>query len=424
MKRVLILGCNEITKRLLTDLCKHRSYASDICLASRQKQDCDELKNLAASMGVRVVTSGIDMNNVEGAMMMVKIFAPDLVVNLLPPDLALEAMNLAVKAKADYIDGALFGVPDIPSPTSLLSKQFKMFAEFQHNGKTAVCGAGFVPGAVNTIIRRAATVDFRKIDRIDIVSVSGEKVSSQTGDKSEIDDTLYSEDVKAPEAVNYTGPVKKVFYIENGKIIETLPLSMEGSSASGSKVYLASSPMITDLLKEIPDVNNARYYKLGRKPSKEHVAPKEKLDFLEELGLLSEKPVKVGNVEVAPVDLLAAILPKMTANPSAAADNVEVKAKGIASYEIYISGKSKRDDNDIIRSYIIKGDNDKAYEKYNVNAFDQMKGSALIAGVKLMCRDKWKKPGVFTPAAFDYDFYFNALTLEGIQVTEGEGRPF
>ena len=69
MKRVLILGCNEITKRLLTDLCRHRSFVSDICLASRQKQDCDELKNLAASMGVRVVTSGIDMTNVEGAMM-------------------------------------------------------------------------------------------------------------------------------------------------------------------------------------------------------------------------------------------------------------------------------------------------------------------------------------------------------------------
>ena len=63
--------------------------------------------------------------------MMVKIFAPDLVINILPPELAIEAMNLAIKAKADYIDGALFGVPDIPSPTSLLSKQFKMFAEFQ-----------------------------------------------------------------------------------------------------------------------------------------------------------------------------------------------------------------------------------------------------------------------------------------------------
>ena len=424
MKRVLILGCNEITKRLLTDLCRHRSFASDICLASRQKQDCDELKNLAASMGVRVVTSGIDMTNVEGAMMMVKIFAPDMVINLLPPELAIEAMNLAVKAKADYIDAALFGVPDIPSSTSLLSKQFKMFAEFQYIGKTAVCGAGFVPGAVNTIIRRAAASDFKKIDSIDIVSVSGEKASSQSGGKAEVDDTLYSEDVKAPEVQVYTGPVKKVFYIENGKVIETAPMSIEGSSASGSKVYLESSPIITDLLKEIPDVNNARYFKLGRKPSKEHEPPKAKLDLLEELGLLSSKPVKVGDVEVAPVDLLAAILPKMTANASAVPDTVEVKAKGIASYEIYITGKAKRDDKDITRSYIVKGDNAQAYEKFGVNAFDQMKGSALIAGVKLMCRDKWKKPGVFTPAAFDYDIYYNAFTMEGINITEGVGKPF
>ena len=424
MKRVLILGCNEITKRLLTDLCRHRSFASDICLASRQKQDCDELKNLAANMGVRVVTSGIDMTNVEGAMMMVKIFAPDLVINLLPPELAIEAMNLAVKAKADYLDGTLFGVPDIPSSTSLLSKQFKMFAEFQYIGKTAVCGAGFVPGAVNTIIRRAAASDFKMIDSIDIVSVSGEKPVSQGAVKPDTDDTLYSEDVKAPENKVYTGPVKKVFYIENGKVIETAPMSLEGSSASGSKVYLDSSPMITDLLKEIPDVNNARYFKLGRKPSKEHVPPKDKLELLDELGLLSEKPVKVGDVEVAPVDLLAAILPKMTSNAMPASEQVEVKAKGIASYEIYITGKNKRDEKDITRSYIIRGDNGQAYEKYNVNAFEEMKASALIAGVKLMCRDKWKKPGVFTPAAFDYDIYYNAFTLEGIKVIEGEGKPF
>lgn len=129
MKRVLILGCNEISKRLLIALCRNRSYASDICLASRQKQECDELKNLAASMGVRVTTSGIDMANVEGAMMMVRIFAPDIVVNLLPPELSLDAMSLAVKAKADYIDSTLFDVPGIPSPTSLLSKQFRMFGD-------------------------------------------------------------------------------------------------------------------------------------------------------------------------------------------------------------------------------------------------------------------------------------------------------
>ena len=64
------------------------------------------------------------------------------------------------------------------------------------------------------------------------------------------------------------------------------------------------------------------------------------------------------------------------------------------------------------------------YDKYEVNAFEYMKGSAIIAGVKLMCRDKWKKPGVFTPAAFDCEEYFKAFTMEGIEVVEGEGKPF
>ena len=122
MRRVLILGCNELTKRLLIELCKYQSYVSGICLASRKKEECDELRELALSMGVRVTTAGIDMNNVEAAMMMVRIFAPDMVVNLLPPELSLSAMDLAIKAKADYIDCALFGVPEFPSPISLLQR--------------------------------------------------------------------------------------------------------------------------------------------------------------------------------------------------------------------------------------------------------------------------------------------------------------
>jgi len=422
MKRVLILGCNEITKRLLIYLCNNKSYASDICLASRRKEECDELKNLASSMGVRVMTSGIDVSNAEGAMMMVRIFAPDLIVNLLPPELALDAMNLAINAKADYIDAALYGVPDIPSPTSLLSKQFQLFAEFQNNCKTAVCGAGFVPGAVSTIIKRASDNDFSKIDTIDLLSVSGEKKSSGEGEGNNDDDILYSEDVKATKSFINIKPDKTVFYIEDGKIVEADAMSIEGKSAEGSTVYLDSSPMITDLIKEFPDIVNARYFKLGKKAPKEHKAPKEKLDLLRELGLLSEIPVRVGHAAVAPIDLVAAVLPKMQVDDSP--EEEDTKPSGMASYEIYITGQSKKNEETVTRSYIIKGDNEQIFEKYNVSAFEYMKGSALISGVKLMCRDKWKKPGVFTPAAFDCETYFNALSMEGIKVAEGEGKPF
>lgn len=362
------------------------------------------------------------MNNVEGAMMMVKIFAPDLVVNLLPPELALDAMNLAVKAKCDYIDGTLFGVPDFPSPLSLLSKQFEKFKDFQNNGKTAVCGTGLVPGVANTIIRHAAMYHFKKIESIDIVSVSGEKKENTKGKKKEIDETLYSEDVKAPIISIKDAPGKKVFYVDKGKVVEVDPMTIEGKSASGTKVYLASSPMLTDLLKEFPDSVSVRYFKLGRKPAKEHVAPKNKIALLEELGLLSDKPVKVGNVEVAPVDLMAAILPKQSDKMSA--KDTDEKASGMASYEIYITGPDKKEGKTLTKSYILKGFNDETYLKYNINAFEYMRGTALIAGVKLMCKDKWKKPGVFTPAAFDCDTYYQAFIMEGLDVKEGEGKPF
>ena len=423
MKRILILGCNELTKRLLTELCKYQSYVSGICLASRKKEECDELRELALEMGVRVTTAGIDMNNVEGAMMMVRIFAPDMVVNLLPPELALAAMDLAIKAKADYIDATLFGVPEFPSPISLLSKQFEKFKEFQNNGKTAVCGAGLVPGAANTIIRHAGSYHFKKIESIDIISVSGEAKETAKGRKKDIDNNLYSEDIKPPLIpIMNANNSKKVFYIEKGKVIETDPLTIEGKSYSGSKVYLASSPMLTDLLKEFPDAINVRYFKLGKKPAKEHIPPQKKIDFLRDMGLLSDKPVKVNNVEVAPIDLIAAMLPKQSEIDNT--KDAEEQAKGMAYFEIYITGQSKSEDKEITKSYVIQSDNDECYEKYGTNAFDYVKGSALIAGVKLMCKDKWKKPGVFTPAAFDCDLYYQSFVMEGINITEGEGKRF
>ena len=243
------------------------------------------------------------------------------------------------------------------------------------------------------------------------------------GRKKDIDDNLYSEDIKPPLIpIMKADNAKKVFYIEKGKVVETDPLTIEGKSYSGSKVYLASSPMLTDLLKEFPDAINVRYFKLGRKPAKEHIPPQKKIDFLRDMGLLSDKPVKVNSVEVAPIDLIAAMLPKQSEINNT--KEVEEKAKGMASFEIYITGQSKKEDKEITKSYVIQGDNDECFEKYGTDAFDYVKGSALIAGVKLMCKDKWKKPGVFTPAAFDCDLYYQTFVMQGINITEGEGKRF
>ena len=53
-------------------------------------EDCDELKNLAFRRGFQVTTSAINLDNPQGAMMMAKIIAPELVVNLMPPEFTQE----------------------------------------------------------------------------------------------------------------------------------------------------------------------------------------------------------------------------------------------------------------------------------------------------------------------------------------------
>ena len=77
----------------------------------------------------------------------------------------------------------------------------------------------------------------------------------------------------------------------------------------------------------------------------------------------------------------------------------------------------------LTKLYKIKENNDLIREKNGISALEFMDGSAIIAGVKLMCLDKWAKPGVFTPAAFPEQLYYDALKGEGIIIEESESQP-
>lgn len=424
MKRILILGCNEITKRLVLALCADRSLASGIALASENREDCDDLKDLAFRRGFRVTTSAINLNNPESWKMMVKIIAPELIVNLMPAEYTQAAMDMAAEVGSDYIDGRLIGVPLMPLPTSLLSEQFKKFGSFQHAKKTAVCGAGFNPGAITTIVRNAAEHDFFEVKNIEFCVIPGDSQAKgekkeETGENEHVD-VLYSEDIKNPNAGKGVSAAQPVIYIKDGKAAQTEEFSRDGKSSSGRQVYITSNPLITDFLKEIPEIKEAAYFepvvrREGRK------VPTDKIEMLRSLGLLSDKPVKVGNIVIKPIDLVAEILPKRMAETATSEETKNVIYTGEASYEIYVTGQ--KNGKVLTRLYKISADNDQIREKFGVSALEYLDGSAIIAGVKLMCLDKWSKPGVFTPAAFPADIYCEALKKEGITIEESESQP-
>jgi len=84
MKKVLVIGCTGIAKLIIPALCKDKSYVSEICIADTDKKMCDEFKTILSASPVRVVTAGVDITNEERTMLMVKIFGPELIINLMP----------------------------------------------------------------------------------------------------------------------------------------------------------------------------------------------------------------------------------------------------------------------------------------------------------------------------------------------------
>ena len=424
MKRILILGCNDVTKRIVLALCADRSLASGIALASVNKDDCDELKDLAQRRGFRVTTSAINLNNPEGAKMMVKIIAPELIVNLMAPEYTQAVMDLAAEVGADYIDGRLCGIPLMPSPNSLLSEQFRKFGAFQHAKKTAVCGVGFNPGVITTIVRNALANDFYEVSSVSFCVIPGESQdkadNKEKSDKSERVDVLYSEDIKNPNAGKGVSAAQPVIYIKDGKAAQTEEFAKSGKSSGGRLVYMTSNPVITDFLKEIPEIREVSYFepvvrKEGRK------VPTEKIEMLRSLGLLSDKPVKVGNVSIKPIDLVAEILPKRIAETATPEETKDVVYTGEASYEIYVTGQ--KNGKVLTKLYKITANNEQIRDKYGVSALEYLDGTAMVAGVRLMCLDRWVKPGVFTPAAFPAEQYISALKSEGIILEVSESDP-
>ncbi|MCR4688437.1 MAG: saccharopine dehydrogenase NADP-binding domain-containing protein [Saccharofermentans sp.] len=415
MKRILILGCNDIAKRLLLTLCEDPIYHSGICIASRNKEDCDELRDLAMSKGQRITTAGIDLNNVSGAMMMIRITAPELVINLLPPEMSPNALELAHQANACYIDGALFDVPAEPTATSLLSKQFESFGKFSASGKTAIVGCGLNPAGITAIVKRVAKRDFSEIKSIDIVEVKSG--ASPKAAKKADEKTLFSEDVKKPQMNSAVGTAHPVFTIKDGEPKAVEAFSVSSKSKDGKTVFVSDNDIVTDFIKEIGSVKNVRFLAPGAKPE-ERIPPKDLIDTLKDLGLLSEEKIKVGEAMVSPLDVVAEVLPKMD-KPGAEGEQAPLTGK--YSLEIYITGV--KDGKDLTRLYRITGDHDKSMADNGCDALRYLNGTVLIESCKLMCNDKWNKPGIYTPAAFDGELLYSAMISAGIEIEETDSNP-
>jgi saccharopine dehydrogenase-like NADP-dependent oxidoreductase len=433
MKKVLILGCGEKTELLVSRLCSDGRCVSEICLASKNKNECNAIKNKVASGNVRIITSGIDVTNTEGAMMMANIFGPDLIINLMPTELTEHVLCLALNVKAAYLDFKIDNVPVYPKEDDVLGTQFRYFAHFKGQGVTAVTGCGYDPALLAACIRNANGADFDKIESIDLIKAGKDSAAkpkeepeeAKPAEEQAADEVLlYRDDLPSEDGEPEEEPEEEpdemigAVMLKDGHMVY---VSDPKPAKEKSKYYrLVSDVLITDFIKEFPDFKNVRCLKESmapkkatgpKKPTKEELKKekkkKELLDTLEKLGLLSTEPIAVGNSAVIPREVLKSCLP-VKVKPE------RKKKELLYPDETYTPCAA-------IRITGILGGKKKVMEyKVDNPDLEDVENKVAVAAAKMMCLDRWVKPGVFTTARFPNNEFMEMLALEGVNFVSEE----
>lgn len=394
MRKIVILGCNDKTRALVPLLVKDSSICPEICIASRDKAACDEIKHKYAGSPVRVSTARVDLANEAGTKMMLSITQPDMIVHLTEPRYSSTIMKLALEMGAAYIDCAL----DNSDNSDLLAKQFEMFGDFRSKGITAITGCGFNPGVITSYIRSLLGFDFDSITDADLFDV--EALASRKYSLKEI--------FKADEGNGEAGKASVIASSEY-KEVDSLSekIDVEISADKTKTLYLMNNSIVEDFSKELPEFPNVRYFAPYAKPDSSV------LDKFRPTGMLSTEPIEIEGVKIAPIDFLEKVIESAG---GLSQDDVEGEADDEIGSGVIVKGKRGGKDKSVM-AYI--GGSEKDYKKkYGVGFRAYADGIAMFAGIKLIARGKWRKAGVFTPCAFDASLMVTELHKEGFDYKE------
>ena len=167
MGRLLIIGCGGVAGVAIHKCCQNSKTFSEICIASRTKSKCDDLKEkLEKTTETKITTAQVDADNVDELIALIKDYQPDAVLNVALPYQDLTIMDACLACKVDYIDTANYEPEDTDDPQwrAIYEKrckdegftayfdyscQWAYQDRFKEAGITALLGSGFDPGVTS-----------------------------------------------------------------------------------------------------------------------------------------------------------------------------------------------------------------------------------------------------------------------------------
>lgn len=387
MGKALIIGAGGVASVVVHKCCQNSEVFEEICIASRTKSKCDDLKDKLQGGKTKITTAQVDADNTEEVIALINSFKPDIVINVALPYQDLTIMDACLATKTDYVDTANYE----PLDTAKFEYkwQWAYRDKFKEAGITALLGSGFDPGVTGVFSAYAMKHQFDEIHQIDILDANA-------GDHGYPFATNFNPEINIRE-VTANGS-----YFDNGKFIETEPMSIKrvyNFPEIGEKdMFLLHHEEMESLALNIKGIKKIRFWMTFSQNYLTH------LKCLENVGMTSIKPIDFEGHQIVPLQFLKAVLP----DPASLGPRTKGKTNIGCIFQGTKDGKDK--------TYYVYNvcDHEECYKEVGSQAISYTTGVPAMIGAMMVMTGKWKKPGVYNIEEFDPDPFMDALNKYGL----------
>ena len=407
MSRVLIIGAGGVAGVGFAKCCQNDKVFTDICIASRTLARCETLKSRwEGRTTANIVTARIDAGEKEQLTALMRDFRPDICMHLGMAYHNLTIMDACLECKVHYLDTASYEPENTDEPfyASYMEKrasgkrftgvydfgcQWEYMERFQRAGITGVLGAGFDPGVTGVFAAYALKHYFDSIEYIDIMDCNG-------GDHGYPFATNFNTEINLREV---SAPAD---YWENGEWVPVPAMSVKKEydfAQIGKKdMYLLHHEEIETFAKNIPGIKRMRFFMTFGQSYLTH------MKCLENVGMLSTKPVMYEGREIVPLKFLKTVMP----DPSGLGPRTKGKTNIGCIFSGYKDGRKRN-------LYIYNVcDHEASYREIGSQAVSYTAGVPAMIAAALVCSGEWARPGVFNLEELDPDRFMAMLNEYGL----------
>jgi saccharopine dehydrogenase-like NADP-dependent oxidoreductase len=348
----MVLGCGEMGSSAVSQLVKYSDadvVAADINL--------EKVKKFAKQLGTdRVSAQYVDVNDHKGLVQAIKAANPDVIASCVGP-----FYRYAGKVYRAALETSV-SCADICDDYIATKEALALNDEAKEAGITIITGLGDSPGLTNIIAKYLAD----KLDRVDDINLYWMISRAEVLESARAQHGLQS----------YDHP----YQFMNGKLVEAQGEFMVDFAppVGRQKVRYCNHPEPYTLPLYIKSVKNATV-------AGGHWPPIPEIDDLEvlgpSLGLISEKPIKVGEISIMPINFLTAFI--LDASQKARKSLKEKRFPNVDAMRIEVKGERKGDPIE----YVFLG----------IGKMIDGTPRSLVTGAKLLAKGEIKVKGAYAP---------------------------